>query len=116
MDRLCAVLDTVDGGDSKKIRWVGTQPTDTQAPSEKDDKGKGKGKQNQNNGPKRNNRDRKKAPDRRGPLICWDCGQEGHTRTKCPEHFKYKPKDGGRPAAAPGTPPPEEEGNEQGTQ
>ena len=25
-------------------------------------------------------------------VSCWDCGEKGHTRAKCPEHFKFKSK------------------------
>jgi hypothetical protein len=26
-------------------------------------------------------------------IWCWDCGKDGHVRSKCPEHYKFKPKD-----------------------
>lgn len=120
MDRLCAVLDTVDGGDPKKIRWADSQASDSQPQSAgtgANDGTSGNGNQNKGNKKGQNNRGnqnrKKKASGSRGPVICWDCGQQGHARTKCPEHFKFKPKDGTQGA---NPPPPEEEGNEQGTQ
>ena len=58
-------------------------------------------------------------------LWCWDCGQHGHVRTSCPEHFKFKLRGGrARPPqqAGPSAPSraepmqaetsPKEEGNE----
>ena len=58
-------------------------------------------------------------------LWCWDCGQHGHVRTSCPEHFKFKPRAGkarppqqARPSAPSRAEPmqaetsPKEEGNE----
>ena len=24
--------------------------------------------------------------------LCWDCGETGHMRTRCPHHFRYQPK------------------------
>ena len=31
--------------------------------------------------------------------LCWDCGQKGHRRNRCPQHFRFKP------ASAPGERP-----------
>lgn len=81
---LCVILDTdEDSVEFKRVRWA----------DEKRERGENPGKKPDTN---------KVTPDNQGGLPkCWDCGQEGHRRDKCPEHFKYKPK--GRNPSAPVT-------------
>jgi len=56
-------------------------------------------------------------------IWCWDCGKTGHVRSKCPEHYKFKPADWvNRPrkpqdrSATPETSPKTNSENQQGSQ
>ena len=90
VNRLCVVLDPEDEGNlPKQVRWVGNKPPAQNNSSGNNNpsgnKPPGKGKRNRG-GPKSNKNGDKPSG------LCWDCGDPGHMRNKCPEHFKFKPK------------------------
>ena len=88
VNRLCVVLDPEDEGNlPKKVRLANNKPSDNKPSDNKssDNKSSGKGK-NKKGGAKPNKGGNKP------PGLCWDCGDPGHMRNKCPEHFKFKPK------------------------
>ena len=87
------MLDPEDEGNTpKRVRRADNKPSDNK-PSDKGKNNKGGSKPSG---------------------WCWDCGETGHMRNKCPEHFKFKPKpdsDG-----EPTEPEISQEGNAEGSQ
>lgn len=72
VERLCSVLDQNEMEvETKRVRRVGSN----------------------NNSNNSNNQSNNQQRSSQNTGWCWDCGQAGHRRNKCPQHFKYKPKD-----------------------
>jgi hypothetical protein len=97
IEAISKMSDTLDADEDmneiKKVRRAGFQP----------------------DGPKWQ---QKKSPDNSGQKradtksTCWDCGEPGHRRNKCPHHFKFKPKQQANPTVPKAVPPPVSQGEE----
>jgi hypothetical protein len=81
VNRLSAILDTEDEySETKRARWV-DRPVGQASELTKIPEGIEEPRRDQE----------EDAP--RPVALCWDCGELGHRRNKCPLHYKFKPAD-----------------------
>ena len=97
INKLCVMLDTDEElNEIKKVRRIDNPKENGKAKwADKpkwSDKPKWGGKQKDRRGPGEASQSAG-SDDAKSNIWCWDCGKADHRRNKCPDHFKYKPKD-----------------------